>query len=212
MKPPSPSPHGRGVNSASQGAHLKSIYTKRGDAGETGLLYGGRVSKADARVRAYGACDEAVSALGLARALCKDAWVCERAVELERELFIVGAELATDRESYALLQKHFSVVVPQMTERLETLIDEIAGQIELPRSFIIPGASAGSGAMDVARATLRRAEREVVALNEAGELENKELLRYLNRLADLLFMLARFEDRALPFEALTGESKDKPSP
>jgi cob(I)alamin adenosyltransferase len=184
---------------------MKPIYTKRGDEGETGLLYGGRVSKADPRVSAYGACDEAVSAMGLARAMCRDAWVKDRLMELQREMFIVGAELATDVGSRPLLEKHFQVVRPEMTSRLEGLIDEIAAQIELPRSFIVPGASAGSGALDVARSMLRRAEREVVALKGAGHLGNAEILRYLNRLADLLFMLARFEDRAMPFEALTGE-------
>ena len=188
---------------------MKPIYTKRGDKGETGLLYGGRVSKADPRVEAYGASDEAVSALGLARALCRDPWVRDRIMEAQRELFTVGAELATGRDSYALLQKHFSVVTPQMTERLEKLIDKIAAEIELPRSFIIPGASAGSSALDLARATLRRAERAVVALDKAGQLENGEVLRYLNRLADFLFMLARSEDRAMPFEALTGERAEK---
>jgi cob(I)alamin adenosyltransferase len=184
---------------------LPKIYTKRGDAGETGLLYGGRVSKTDPRVEAYGACDEAVSALGLARSLCRDPWVRDRIMEVQRELFVAGAELATDKASYGLLQKHFSIVTLEMSARLEKLIDEIDAQIKLPRSFIIPGGSAGSGALDMARATLRRAERSVVGLKEAGLLENGEVLRYLNRLADFLFMLARYEDRALPFEALTGE-------
>jgi cob(I)alamin adenosyltransferase len=188
---------------------LKPIYTKRGDQGETGLLYGGRVSKSDARVRAYGAVDEAVSALGLARSLCQDPWVRDRLLEVQRELFIAGSELATSRESYALLRKHFAVIEPEMTARLEDVIDSISMQIELPRSFIVPGASSGSGAVDLARATLRRAEREAVSLSEAGLLENRELLRYLNRLADLLFMLARFEDRALPLEPLTGTQAGK---
>jgi cob(I)alamin adenosyltransferase len=87
---------------------------------------------------------------------------------------------------------------------LEEGIDFIANEIELPKSFIIPGASPASGALDVARTLIRRTEREVVKLNVAGHLENSELLRYLNRLADFAFMLARYEDRDLPFEALTG--------
>jgi len=188
---------------------MKSIYTKRGDEGETGLLYGGRVSKADARVEAYGASDEAVSALGLARALSKDEWVKARIMDVQRDLFVVGAELATDRGSHELLTKHFSAVKPEMTARLEGWIDFIAGEIELPRSFIIPGASPASGALDVARAIIRRAEREVVKLDAAGLLANPELLRYLNRLADFAFMLARYEDRDLPFEALTGENSSE---
>lgn len=189
---------------------MPKIYTRRGDAGETGLLYGGRVSKSDPRVEAYGACDEAVSALGLARSLCHDPWVRARIMEVQRELFVAGAELATDKASRGLLQKHFSAVTPEMSTRLEKLIDEVDAQIELPRSFIIPGGSAGSGALDLARATLRRAERRVAGLKEAGQLENGEVLRYLNRLADFLFMLARHEDRTLPFEALTGERATRP--
>lgn len=181
------------------------IYTKRGDDGQTGLLYGGRVSKTDSRVAAYGSVDEAVSALGVARATCRDRFVTQRILEVQKDLFTVGSELATDRDQYVLLQKHFSVVTPEMTARLEANIDAVSEEISLPRSFIIPGASHGSGALDVARSVLRRAEREVVGLNEAGLLKNQEVLRYLNRLSDFLFMLARYEDRAMPFEALTGE-------
>lgn len=183
------------------------IYTKRGDEGETGLLYGGRVSKTDPRVAAYGTIDEAVSALGLARATCRDEVVRESILEVQKDLFKVSSELATDPEHYALLEKHFSVVTPDMTARLESRIDTVSTQVTLPRSFIIPGASAGSAALDMARSSLRRAEREVVGLNEAGLLKNAEILRYLNRLADLLFMLARYEDRSMPFEALTGERR-----
>ncbi len=162
--------------------------------------------KTDPRVEAYGSSDEAVSALGLSRALSCDEWIKGEIMQLQRDLFVVGAELATDRESYALLQKHFSTVTPGMTDRLETIIDKITSEIELPRSFIIPGASAASAAMDLARTAVRRTERAVVALQQAGELENPEILRYLNRLSDLLFMIARYEDRALPFEALTGDA------
>ena len=181
------------------------VYTRYGDAGETGLLYGGRVSKNDPRTEAYGAADEAVSALGLGRALSADPEVQRIALRLQRELFTVGAELATDRADYAKLQQHFSVVTPEMTEALERDIDALGEQVELPRSFIIPGASAASAALDLARSTLRRAERRTVDLQAQGMLENPELLRYLNRASDLLFMLARYEDRALPFEWLAPE-------
>ena len=182
---------------------MPKIYTKRGDSGETGLLYGGRVPKTDPRCEAYGTTDEAVSALGLARALSDDPRVKEIVTQVQRELFTVGAELATAPEQYGTMQRHFSIVSAPMVERLEQLIDELEAQVQLPRSFIVPGASAASAALDLARTILRRAERRTVALKEAGLLTNDEILRYLNRLADLLFMLARYQDRDMPLETLT---------
>ena len=183
------------------------IYTKRGDTGETGLLYGGRVSKTDPRCEAYGTTDEAISALGLARALSQDPLVQQVITGIQRELFTVGAELATDASEYAKLREHFGVVTPEMTIRVEKLIDDLSEQVQLPRAFIIPGASAPSGALDLARTILRRAERHTVALSEKRLLVNPEVLRYLNRVADLLFILARFEDRRLPLERLTNEDR-----
>jgi len=183
------------------------IYTKGGDKGETGLLYGGRVSKADPRTESYGTVDEAISALGLARALSQDPYVKASTLDLQRELFLVGAELATDPTEYATLQKHFNVVTPEMTQRWEKAIDKMAAQVELPAAFIIPGASAASGAMDIARTILRRAERRVVELHQKGLLVNEEILRYINRVADLAFMFARYEDRSLPVERLTGQHR-----
>lgn len=182
------------------------VYSKKGDDGDTSLLFGGRVSKAEPRVEAYGATDTAVSAMGLARSLCKDPWVKKVIMQVQREMFTVGAELATDPEQYSYLEKHFSQVTPEMTSQLERYIDEIDKQIDLPRAFIVPGASAGSGALDLARSLLRTSERRVVQLNENGMILNPEILRYLNRLSDLIFMLARFEDRRLPFDLTTGEN------
>ena len=184
------------------------IYTKRGDTGETGLLYGGRVSKTDPRCEAYGTVDEAISGLGLARALAQDPRVRETIEQLQRELFTVGAELATDASEYSKLRQHFSVVTPEMTAGIEQVIDQLNGQMQLPRAFIIPGASAASGALDLARTILRRAERRTVALHEAKLLVNPEVLRYLNRASDLLFILARFEDRNLPLERLSGRDRN----
>ena len=180
------------------------IYTRTGDSGETRLLFGGRVSKADARCEAYGATDQAVSAMGLARALSKEPRVKEVLLEVQHEMFTVGAELATDNEGYEHLEANFSVVTPEMTQRLEERIDELSRQVKLPSAFIVPGASAASGALDVARSQLRAGERRVVELQERGLLVNAEVLRYINRLSDLLFMLARYEDRDLPFETVTG--------
>lgn len=184
---------------------MPRIYTKSGDQGETGLLFGGRVSKTDPRCEAYGTVDEAVSALGLARSLVVDERLKEIIMEVQRELFVVGGELATDASNYSMLKERFSVVTQEMVDRLEALIDELNGQMTLPNAFIIPGASPASGAIDMARSILRRAERRVVALKEQGLLHNIVLLQYMNRLADLAFVMARYEDRHLPVEALTGQ-------
>ena len=183
------------------------VYTKQGDQGETRLLFGGRVSKTDPRCEANGATDAAVSAMGLARALCGDQRVKEILLKVQRQMFTVGAELATDRAQWSNLRAKFSVVTASMVTELEELIDELDAQIDLPRAFIVPGASPGSGALDMARSLLRTGERRVVALQEEGNLANSEVLRYLNRLSDLLFMLARFEDRDLPFELTTGDEE-----
>jgi cob(I)alamin adenosyltransferase len=180
------------------------LYTKTGDKGETGLLYGGRVSKSDPRMEAGGAVDEANSAMGLARALSQDERVKGLLLELQRELFTLGAELATDLAKYDAFLKHFKPITAEMTGRLERHLDELMAEVKLPPSFIIPGASPASAALDIARATVRHAERNIVALKERGLLANQEVLRYVNRLADLLFALARYEDRARPFDLLTG--------
>ena len=185
---------------------MPKIYTRRGDDGETGLLYGGRVSKTDPRCEAYGTVDEAVSALGLARSLVKTERLGDIIKAVQRELFTVGAELATDPTEYPKLEKHFSVVTPDMVARLETVIDELNQDMTLPRAFIIPGDSAASGALDLARTILRRAERRVVAMKELDLLGNAHVLRYLNRLADLVFVMARYEDRHLASELLDGNN------
>ena len=181
----------------------QSIVTKRGDGGETDLLYGGRVSKTDPRTEAGGAVDEAVSALGMARALSGEPLVRSVVDELQRALFTVGAELATDAEHHEKLAEHFKAVSAEMTQALEAHIDALAAEVELPPSFIVPGASPASAALDVARTVLRRAERRAVALHERKPLANREVLRYLNRASDLVFMLARYEDRALPVEVVS---------
>ena len=172
-----------------------SIVTKRGDTGETGLLYGGRVRKTDPRVEAYGSVDEAVSALGLARAMAAKTRVKETLLKVQRELFTVGGELATDAAEYDKLKKHFSVVTPQMTDALEAEIRWLESQVTLPQAFIIPGATQASAVIDVGRTMVRRAERRTVDLKDTGLLVNAELVRYLNRLSDLLFMLARYEEQ-----------------
>ena len=183
----------------------KKIYTKYGDMGETGLLYGGRISKNDLHTEAYGITDEAVSTMGLARALSQDSRVKDILRELQRELFTVAAELATDPQRYDLFKRHFKPVTPEMVVSMEELIDTLEGGMEISNAFILPGGSPASAAIDMARSIIRTAERRVVALREEGKLTNMDILRYMNRLGDLLFVLARYEDRALPLERATGE-------
>lgn len=185
---------------------MAKLYTKLGDTGETGLLYGGRVPKNDHRVEAYGAVDEANSALGMARALSESNEVKEVLISVQRELFTVGAELATGIEKYELFKTHFQPTTPEMTAKIEKQIDRFQNDVVLPPSFIIPGASPASAALDLGRSILRRAERHTVTLKQEGLLTNDEVLRYLNRLADLAFILARFEDMNLPMELLSGRS------
>ena len=186
-----------------------SVYTKSGDTGQTRLLFGGRVSKADPRCEAYGATDEAVSAMGLARSLSQDERVKEILLRVQREVFIVGAELATHQEQYEQLQANYPVVTAEMVSWLERVIDDLEGKMDRPDAFVVPGASAASSALDFARTVVRSSERRVVALCEQKPLANTEVLRYLNRLSDLLYVLARYEDRELPFEFATGE-RSKP--
>ncbi len=172
----------------------KSIVTKTGDRGQTGLLYGGRVSKTDLRTEAYGAVDETISALGLARALTRHDTRRSTILRVQRELFTVGAELATDASEYDTLRTHFLVVTEAMTQQLEDEIGRLEAVVPLADAFVIPGGTSAGAALDVARTVCRRAERRIVAVQEAGMLPNPEVLRYMNRLSDLLFMLARAEE------------------
>lgn len=177
------------------------IYTRKGDTGTTGLLFGGkRVSKADLRTDAYGTTDEAVSALGLARAAIgavtdrTEARLSELILRLQRELFVVGAELATHVEHRERLADGVSRVTADMVTALEKEIDELETMVEQPKEFVLPGESLTGAALDLARTTVRRAERRAVALTDAGELSDSQVLPYLNRLADLLFVMARAAD------------------
>jgi cob(I)alamin adenosyltransferase len=168
------------------------IYSRRGDDGSTGLLYGSRVSKADPAAEAYGTVDETVADLGVARALAQAA-LRDQLLRLQRDLFVVGADLATNPEQRTKLEPEVSLVTAEMVEGLEAEIDASVERHPLPNEFIVPGATPASAALDVARVTCRRAERRAVALRETGHEVNPDALRYLNRLSDLLFVLARAE-------------------
>lgn len=170
------------------------VYTRTGDDGTTGLLFGGRVAKDASGPEAYGAVDEAVSALGLARAeVDPDSELHELLVQLQRELFVVGAELATAPENRAKLRPEVSLVTPEMVTRLEPIIDDITPRFEAPQEFVLPGQNRVAAALDFARAVVRRAERASVAATHAGWLDGgSHVVPYLNRLADLVYTLARW--------------------
>lgn len=171
------------------------IYTRKGDSGTTGLLFGGaRISKADLRTEAYGTTDEAVSALGLARAALADSPLAELVLRLQRELFVVGAELATHVERRGRLTAGQTLVTEEMVSALEGEIDALEASHPMPAEFVIPGESTAGAAFDLARTTVRRAERRAVALTAEGGLPDSRVVPYLNRLADLLFVMARAAD------------------
>jgi cob(I)alamin adenosyltransferase len=169
------------------------IYTKTGDDGTTGLLYGGRISKADPATEAYGAVDEAVAAIGVARALTENVTFQAELLRVQRDLFVVGAELAANPGERDRLEPGVSLVTEGMVTRLEALIDATVEEHPLPKEFVVPGATPSSAALDVARSVVRRAERRTVAFREAGGTVGDDALRYLNRLSDLLFCVARWQ-------------------
>jgi len=189
--------------SETSGDYRKKVYTKFGDSGETSLLYGGRISKNSPNTEAYGITDEAVSVMGLARAFTSDERVNDMLRQLQRELFTIAAELATDPGKYELFQQHFSPVTEEMVTSLEEAIDSLEEEFEMPKVFILPGGSQASSAIDLARCVIRTAERRVVAMAEQDLLTNSLIMTYLNRLGDLLFVLARYEDREIPIERAT---------
>ncbi|MFA4836349.1 MAG: cob(I)yrinic acid a,c-diamide adenosyltransferase [Dehalococcoidia bacterium] len=169
-------------------------FNKRGDKGETSLLYGVRIAKDSLRCEAYGKVDEVVSALGLARNLVKQEKTRGIILKAQQELFMVGAELATELAEHEKFVSQFKPITKDMVDDLERIIDELEGKIEMPRAFIIPGKNPGSAALDLSRSMLRTAERRAVSLNGTGGIKNEFLLSYINRLADLLFTLARYEE------------------
>ena len=169
-------------------------FNKKGDAGNTSLLFGEGVPKSDLRCEAYGTIDEAISSLGVARNLVKQDKSREIIPKVQKELFTVNAELATKPEDYERLVARCQPVTDRMADELEELIDEIEAEVDIPEAFVVPGSNLASAALDMSRAIVRRAERRVVTLKDKGEVKNDAILQYLNRLADLLFILARYEE------------------
>ncbi|HVM38604.1 MAG TPA: cob(I)yrinic acid a,c-diamide adenosyltransferase [Sphingomicrobium sp.] len=164
---------------------LNRIYTRTGDEGSAGLVDGSRVSKASARMAAIGEIDEANAAIGLAIAAIDDEPLAERLRTIQNDLFDLGADAATPGEVEGALR-----IVESQVERLEREIDAMNAALDPLTSFILPGGSAAVASLHLARAVVRRAERAAVALNAAEPL-NPQLLAYLNRLSDHLFVAAR---------------------
>ena len=175
---------------------MARIYTKKGDDGTTSLWYGGRVQKSDPRTEAYGSIDEAVSALGLARALCDQGQeeVAADILALQNELFVAGAELATAPEAAERLEDGISRITAEMVDALDAEIDRYMERVDLPPQFVIPGGSRLSAQLDVARTVIRRAERRIAALAEEGELASETVIHFVNRASDLAYAMARFAD------------------
>ncbi len=167
---------------------ITRVYTRTGDAGETSLVDGSRVSKDDLRVAAYGEVDELNSVLGLARAWTEDEEIAAILEGMQNDLFTVGADLATP------LGTDVPRVSQEMVDQQEQLIDRLLEELEPLREFILPGGTNVGAALHLARAIARRAERGVVTLGARDEL-NANCLRYLNRASDLLFVLARVANR-----------------
>jgi cob(I)alamin adenosyltransferase len=185
-----------------------AVATGKGDDGTTGLLYGGdRIPKDDLRTEAYGTIDEAVAALGLARARLglKEEYgilspalrpLRELILRFQRELFVVAAELATNRDAWDRLEDGRTRVSQEMVDGVDTVLRDLEARITMPKEFVVPGETPTSAGLELARTVLRRAERRAVSLDRQGLIPGPHLLPYLNRLADLLWVLARAAEQA----------------
>jgi cob(I)alamin adenosyltransferase len=176
-----------------------SIATRTGDSGTTGLMYNRRVSKAHPRVEAYGSVDELNAAIGMARATATDAFIQNNLLVIQKDLVILMGELATAREdTQRYLADGFQAVTPALTSKLDVLVAQIESQSITFKGWATPGMTLHSAALDVARTTCRRAERRVFVLSDSGEVENHEILIFLNRLSDLLWLMARWVETHTP--------------
>jgi cob(I)alamin adenosyltransferase len=177
-----------------------SIVTKTGDQGETSLMYGRRLSKADPRVEAYGCVDELTAALGVARSNANDKFISDQLFAAQKDLIVVMGELATaaaDRDRY--VKDGFLLTTAEMVDRITQVISGLEKDKSLyPKDWVIPGGTTVSAALDFSRTTCRRAERHIAALSMSEKDFNPEILRYLNRLSDLCWVLARYAEKNPP--------------
>ena len=167
-------------------------FSTKGDKGETSLLGGQRVPKYDARPDTYGTLDEASSALGVARATTGNQKIKDIILEVQKELLILGAELSTLTDDIQKLTRRIGELD---VHRLEGFIDELQNEVQLKNEFIYPGETPVSAQIDVGRTIVRRAERKAARLKADGQIDNEDIHKYLNRLADMLFVLARYEEQ-----------------
>ncbi len=171
---------------------MPRIYTRRGDDGTTGLLFGGRASKDSPVIEANGAVDEAQAALGVARAETERGSELDGLlVDIERDLWVLMAEVATAPENRSKLQPGASEVTGEMVQALESHIDELSERFDMPAQFVVPGQNRVSAALDVARTAVRRAERLVLRVSMP---ESSVVGQYLNRLSDLVWVMARWQE------------------
>jgi cob(I)alamin adenosyltransferase len=168
-----------------------SLYTRKGDDGTTGLLYGGRVPKTDAAPAAYGAVDEAQAFIGLARAEAeRGSELDELLLDVERDLYVLMAELATLPENRSKLVPGKTLVSAEMLSRIEATTDSLGQRFEMPKEFVLPGQNRLAALLEVARTVVRRAERDAVAVAA----EDSVAVPYLNRLSSLLWAMARWQE------------------
>jgi cob(I)alamin adenosyltransferase len=198
-----------------------AVATKKGDDGTTGLLFGGdRIPKDDLRTEAYGTLDETVAALGLARAELDarrrlDALPAALAeiepliLRIQRELFVAGAELAANPTAWDRLQDGTTRVSAAMVSGIEAVLADYEARIAFPREFVVAGETRTSAALELARTIVRRAERRAVTLDRAGLVPGPHLLAYLNRLSDLLWVLARAAEQAEAHTATAARTRDR---
>ncbi len=175
--------------------HVAKVSTKLGDGGYTSLWGSQRVAKYHPRPESYGTLDEASSALGLARATATQPRVKEIVYDLQQDLYVMMAELATPPADY---EKSRYKIDAAHVEKLDALLQELRDQTEIPRRFITPGDSLSGAALDLARTVIRRSERIIARLLHEGEIPNTEILRYLNRLSDVVWVLGRYEEERMP--------------
>ena len=202
-------------------SRASAVATKKGDDGTTGLLFGGdRIPKDDLRTEAYGTLDETVAALGLARAELDArrrlgalpptlAEIEPLILRIQRELFVAGAELAANPVAWDRLQDGTTRVSAAMVSGVEAVLADYEARIAFPKEFVVAGETRTSAALELARTIVRRAERRAVTLDRAGLVPGPHLLAYLNRLADLLWVLARAAEQAEAHTATAARTRDR---